>query len=72
MLLTKLGVPCLVLQGALSMDEVEHDILAWDYGSIIDGSATLSAVSDVGRVPLVFSGMRQYAQVCRTLTAGPK
>lgn len=53
------------------MDEVEADILMWDYSSIISGPATLTAVADVGKVPLVFSSMRQYAQVRLSLTAGP-
>ena len=52
------------------MSEVEKAILGWDYSSIISGSATLSAVTDIGRVPLVFTSVHQYAQVCRTLAAG--
>ena len=55
-------------QDALKMSEVEQDILSWDYGSIIDGSATLTAVADIGRVPLVFSNLRQYAQVRRLIS----
>lgn len=54
-----------VLQAVLSLEEVQRDILAWDYYDIVSGS--ISRGARLEPVPARFESLAQYSRVFRAL-----
>jgi len=54
-------------QAALTVADVQRDVLRWDYAGAVSGAAMRSGLAFAGRVPAAFRDLRHYTAVFHKL-----